>query len=188
MVFRDKLMLLKVCIWSGHTCSHIFSMHCFKNALSKQHLDARVISLATTKLVFTAASLLAVALVNKFCCNGSLPFNSWVIFCFSLAYQCSVQVSNSDSHLLCFSHVSLLKACFLKGYSGVNLIHGLTHCDPPPERSSFPTSSLCSLSILRKGASCCRRVVSCVVFSVNIWLSYQMFDALNVLGPCLYCC
>ena len=41
----------------------------------------------------------------------------------------------------------------LKGYSGVKLIHGLTHRHrvrtPPPQRSSFPTASLYSFSNLR---------------------------------------
>ena len=29
-MFLDKLTFLKVCIWSGHTCSQTFNMHCFK--------------------------------------------------------------------------------------------------------------------------------------------------------------
>ena len=37
-----------------------------------------------------SSSLLAVAVVNKFCCNCSLPFNSWTIFCLSLAHHGSV--------------------------------------------------------------------------------------------------
>ena len=94
MAFLDKLILLKVCVWSKHTCSHTF-----KYALSEKHLDARVISSATVKLAFTAPSLLAVALVNKFCCSCSLLSNSWTSFCFSLTYQCSVQVSDACRHL-----------------------------------------------------------------------------------------
>ena len=56
-------------------------------------------------------------------------------------------------------------------------------------------SPLCSSSLLGnrlvraspQQASCCRRVVSCVVFSIEIRQSLQMFDASNcVLGPYLY--
>ena len=52
-----------------------------------------------------------------------------------------------------FAFISMLR--HLKGYSAVNLICGLTHRDtewdpPHPERSSFPTSSLCSFSNLWK--------------------------------------
>ena len=65
MVFLDKLMLRKVCIWSGHTCSHTFSMHYFKNVPSEKHLDTRAISSAKIKQAFTAASLLVDAFVNK---------------------------------------------------------------------------------------------------------------------------
>ena len=37
--------------------------------------------------------------------------------------------------------------------------------------------------------SCCRRVVSCVHFTIATRLSYLLFDASNyVLRPCLYCC
>ena len=37
----------------------------------------------------------------------------------------------------------------LKGYSGVNLIHGLTHCDRPPRQIKF-SASVCSFTNLRK--------------------------------------
>ena len=96
-------------------------MHHFKSAPSEKHLDARVISSLIIKLAFTAASLLAVAMVNKFCCNCSLYFNSWTIFCFFFAYQCYVQVSDSESRLLCFLHISPLKVLFGLGTQEVGL-------------------------------------------------------------------
>ncbi len=94
MVFLDKLTFLKVCIWSGHTCWHTFSMHRFKNAPSEKHVEARVISSATIKL-FTAASLWAVAFVNLSCCGCSLPFSSCTISFFSLGAKFGILSSAS---------------------------------------------------------------------------------------------
>lgn len=62
MVFLNKLTFLKVCIWSGYTCSHTYIIHLFTNASSEKHLEALAISLATIKLAFTAASFLVVFL------------------------------------------------------------------------------------------------------------------------------
>lgn len=38
MVIPAKLAF----VWLGHTCSHTFSVHCFKNTPSESDLDARV--------------------------------------------------------------------------------------------------------------------------------------------------
>lgn len=67
MVFLDKLTFLKVCFWSGQTCSHTF---CFKKAPLKKR--GRFLQ-----------PLLAVAFVNTFCCARSFAFNSLAICCFS---------------------------------------------------------------------------------------------------------
>lgn len=59
----DEEILLKACIWSGHTCPHVLSMQSFKMHPPKN----------TIRLAFTAASLLAEVVVNILSWKCRLP-------------------------------------------------------------------------------------------------------------------
>lgn len=80
---------------SWHTCSHAFSMHCFKNSPCEKKLKAQAISSATIKLTFTAALFLAVTFVTipAAIAGCLLIFGQFVVWKLNLAYLAHFYVS-----------------------------------------------------------------------------------------------